>query len=314
MSHMRQAMEAQPAELRRLLDDFGPVERAIPKLQGRRVTIVGIGSSWHAALHGAAFMRLAGVEARVFQSPDFLATPPSLGSDDAVIVLSHTGTRQYTNGSRSLADKAGATTLLISGIGVEGADLLTVEQEESAAFTSSHTGAMLRLAQLAVALGADLGPLADVPAGVQAVLDGDGLGIEPPQRLIEFMGGGPNQYAAAEGSLKVREAAYCAAEGLSVEQFLHGPSVALGAGDVLVGLDGGGASSARLEEVAAATRQAGAHTVVARHAELGEELSVFPLTVVVQRIALELAEQLDRNPDTAALDLPGHEAFHDLTL
>jgi glutamine---fructose-6-phosphate transaminase (isomerizing) len=49
-------------------------------------------------------------------------------------------------------------------------------------------------------------------------------------------------------------------------------------------------------------------------AGLGELLSIFPLTVAVQRIALEAAETLGVNPDTFGLDLPGHEAWDRIEL
>ena len=39
----------------------------------------------------------------------------------------------------------------------------------------------------------------------------------------------------------------------------------------------------------------------------GEALSVFPLTVCVQRIALELAEQLGTDPDAFGYDVPGRK-------
>jgi len=42
---------------------------------------------------------------------------------------------------------------------------------------------------------------------------------------------------------------------------------------------------------------------------LGELLSIFPLTVAVQRIALEAAETLGVNPDTFGRDRPGHQAW-----
>jgi glucosamine--fructose-6-phosphate aminotransferase (isomerizing) len=61
--------------------------------------------------------------------------------------------------------------------------------------------------------------------------------VEPSPIRI---GGGINQWTAAEGALKIRETAYVASEGLAVEQFLHGPRVALGGQDRLVALDGGG--------------------------------------------------------------------------
>ena len=46
----------------------------------------------------------------------------------------------------------------ISGAG-KGGELETVPPEPSYAYTASHTGALVRLAQIADALGASLGPL-----------------------------------------------------------------------------------------------------------------------------------------------------------
>jgi glucosamine--fructose-6-phosphate aminotransferase (isomerizing) len=42
--------------------------------------------------------------------------------------------------------------------------------------------------------------------------------------------------------------------------------------------------------------------------ELGEPLSIFPLTVAVQRIALECAEALGTDPDAFGYDVPGRQA------
>ena len=49
--------------------------------------------------------------------------------------------------------------------------------------------------------------------------------------------------------------------------------------------------------------------------ELGEALSIFPLTVAVQRIALDCAEALGTDPDAFGYDVPGREAaWESLTL
>ena len=213
-----------------------------------------------------------------------------------VIVLSHTGGTGYSMQMLERARQAGAAALHISGIG-NGGELETVAPEASYTYTASHTGALLRLAQIATALGARLGALDAIPERVAAVLDLPGPLIGVPDRLVELIGAGPNAWTAQEGALKIREASYIAAEGLSSEQFFHGPSVALDDQDTLVVLDGGGPAADRTEAIAGAVQVTGAR--VARFAErdLGEALSVFPLTVVVQRIAVELAEARGVSPD-----------------
>ena len=120
--------------------------------------------------------------------------------------------------------------------------------------------------------------------------------VEPPGRLLELIGAGPNAWTAAEGALKVREASYVATEGLSSEQFLHGPSVALDAQDTLVALDGGGPAAARTEAIAAAMEVTGARVVRIAERDLGEALSIFPLTVWVQRIAARAGRGARREP------------------
>jgi glucosamine--fructose-6-phosphate aminotransferase (isomerizing) len=143
-----------------------------------------------------------------------------------LLVFTHTGAKRYTGQAAQRARSAGALVIQISGAGVAGADLETVPRERSSAYTASHLGALLRAAQLARALGAELRGLGEVPAAVEDAYRGrQDDPAAPPVRLIEFIGGGINQWTAAEGALKIREAAYVASEGLAVEQFLHGPSV-----------------------------------------------------------------------------------------
>jgi hypothetical protein len=87
-----------------------------------------------------------------------------------------------------------------------------------------------------------------------------------------------------------------ATEGLSVEQFFHGPSVAVDERDALVCLDGAGRGRSGYSQSRAQPGGAGRVHVLSETA-LPEPLSIFPLTVLVQRIALELAEQVGSDPD-----------------
>lgn len=306
VSMMRETMMMQPEEMKRLLTDEAPVGPAAERLRGRRVLLVGTGTSWHAANHGAFLLRAAAIDAWPVQAADAALYALEPTPNDALILLSHRGTKAYTSQVLERARARGVPVVVISRRGSpSGADLETVDNERSSAFTASHLGALLRLAQLATALGAELGDLASIPDAVAAELHGPGPGVAPPSRLLEFIGAGTNQWTAAEGALKVRETAYIPTEGLSAEQFLHGPSVALGTNDSLVCLDGGGPAHERVRQIADAATATGSAVYWFERTDLGEPLSIFPLTVIVQRIALECAEALGTNPDTFGYDLPG---------
>jgi len=316
-SAMRVTMDGQAAALAAILEDAAPVAAVAERVRGRRVLVIGTGTSWHAASQAATLLRAAGIDASAAQSADAAVDGPLPGAGGALVALTHTGAKQYTAQAVTRARAQGAEVIQISGVGVPGADLVTVERERSSAYTASHLGALARVAQLAQALGADLARLGDIPAAVErAYRDGrsETQLAAPPRRLIEYTGGGINQWTAAEGALKIREAAYVASEGLALEQFLHGPSVALGHDDRLVCLDGGGPWSERLEQVAVAAESAGAAVTRIAWRDLGELLSIFPLTAAVQRIALEAAEALGVDPDSFGLDLPGHDAWDRIAL
>ncbi len=313
-SRMRVAMAAQPQTLRDLLGDDGNVPAVAERMKGRRVLVIGTGTSWHAAEQGAQLLRLADVDASAAQSADVAADGPIPQSGQVLLALTHTGAKRYTATAVERARDAGADVVQISGVDVAGADLVTVSKEQSSAYTISHLAALMRLAQLARALGAPLDRLDDVPDAVEAALGARRDPVAVPERLIEYIGGGINQWTAAEGALKIREAAYVASEGLAVEQFLHGPSVALRATDHLVCLDGGGAWSQRVQEIGDAAERSGVPVTRFVERDLGEPLSIFALTVAVQRIAVESAEALGTDPDSFGRDVPGREPWDEIAL
>jgi glucosamine--fructose-6-phosphate aminotransferase (isomerizing) len=315
VSTMRQTMDGQAEALAGILADEAPVGAVAERLRGRRILAIGTGTSWHAASQAATLLRAAGLDASAAQSADAAVDGPRPGQGEVLLAFTHTGAKRYTAQAAERARAAGAVIVQISGVGTADADLVTVPRERSSAYTASHLGALLRAAQLARALGADLPRLGEVPGAVdRAYREPHDDAAAPPERLIEFTGGGINQWTAAEGALKIREAAYVASEGLAMEQFLHGPSVALGRADRLVSLDGGGAWSARLAEVAQAAEESGVPVTRVTEDGLGELLSIFPLTVAVQRIALEAAETLGVNPDTFGRDRPDRHGWDRISL
>lgn len=296
-TEMAKTMDRQPEDLSRILADWGPIEAAAARIAGRRIFVVGTGTSFHAANQGAYFLRLAGADAWAVTAADCALWGPRPTPADALIILSHRGTKRYTKQVLERALAEAIPTLLIGGENAPGADIETVVQETAGTFTASHLGALARLVQLAVHLGADLDDVEAIPAAVRVALEAPSTGVEVPERGIDFVGAGPNAWTAAEGALKAREAAHVFTAGWHTEQLLHGPAWGLGPRDALVCLDGGGPGAARLTELAEAIEARGTRVHRFAALELGEALSIFPLTVAVQRIALSFALKLGTDPD-----------------
>jgi glucosamine--fructose-6-phosphate aminotransferase (isomerizing) len=236
------------------------------------------------------------------------------------VLLSHRGSKRFSQaalegfGSQDhwLAITGEGSPL--SGLGV----IHTVPQERSPVHTASHTGAMLRLAQLAVGLGSppwtvELARLPDAirvtltlrPGVVQAL---DRLHLE---RVVHFVGGGPASATALEGALKLREASYISAEGHNVESILHGPLISLSAEDSVVMVAHPGPALQRTVEVAAAIHEIGAATLAVGPAAarlaavvaletpaVDERLAPIINVVPLQWLALEVSRRVGVDADS----------------
>jgi glucosamine--fructose-6-phosphate aminotransferase (isomerizing) len=342
---MYRTMHRQPADLRRLMDTgWAPAERAADLLMAaRRLFLVGIGTSYHAAMVGEWLFRGTGVDARAVMSSDFAAYPGvyPLAPDDAVIVLAHSGTKTYSMRSMERARAAGATVISVGSLTAEhpGSQLIlrTVERERSAAFTSSHTAAMFVLAQVATALAerrdvpvaAELRrAMAGLPDQVEDALDREdevaSVARDAAHRLIYAMGAGPNAATALEAVIKAREAATAHIDGLALEQFLHGPLITVNVEDFGVFVNPGGAdpvTTARTAEVAGVLELIGTPLwLIGRPAaqapsatvfelpELPELLSPILAVVPVQILAQQLAVERGANPDLFRREDPRYKA------
>jgi glucosamine--fructose-6-phosphate aminotransferase (isomerizing) len=333
---MYQTMHRQPADLRRLLSEgWAPAREAAGRLAGaRRIFVVGIGTSYHAALIGGWLLRAAGSDARHVSSYDFALYPESfpVGPDDAVIVMAHSGVKRFSSESMARARQAGATLLSVGSLSAEHPDsqlvLRTVEREKSAAFTASHLAAMAVLAQVATELGEQRGApetrgfrdaLARLPEQVAEVLAREDevlpVSREAISRRVYVAGAGPNEASAIEAVIKVREAAYGWIDALALEQFLHGPIVAVNAGDIVGLVNVPGRSNERVAQIAATLDAIGArlwlvgqpvdglaNATVFDLPETDELLSPLLTVVPMQILAYQLAVHKRINPDTFRRD------------
>ena len=150
---MYDSIHQQPSAMTAMLERHGQGAKEIASLLGqkRRIYLVGIGTSWHAALTAEHWFRhfAAGQpEVQAWHSFEFASYPPPLGPDDAAIIISHRGTKTYSFESLNVARARGALTLAVTStdpgprIMEANIKLHTVEPERSAAFTVSYTSAM----------------------------------------------------------------------------------------------------------------------------------------------------------------------------
>jgi glucosamine--fructose-6-phosphate aminotransferase (isomerizing) len=340
-SMMYQTILRQPDDLRAVLAAANEAEQAASTIAGAsRIWITGIGTSYHAALVGGWLLRAAGRDARAVTSFDFATYPEQfpLGPNDAVIIQAHTGVKSYS--ARAL-ERAVATGVPVISVGSRSAEhpgswyvLRTCEREKSAAYTSSHLCAMARLAQISISLGAGFleASLAALPDQIASVIGREGE-LEPvardaASRHIYAIGAGPNEPTALEFVIKAREAALQPCDGIGLEQFFHGPIVAVNAGDFGLVVSVTGPSAERTTAVAGALTDlgcvvwstgdadpnvpGGAHFALPSTHEL-----VSPLLAVVpiQIFAYHLAVARSTHPDRFRREDPFYaDAFGLLTL
>ncbi|MGD9711981.1 MAG: SIS domain-containing protein [Thermomicrobiales bacterium] len=344
-SFMYQTMHRQPADIERLVTtEWAQAEEAAALLGPvARITLTGIGTSYHAALAGSWILRAAGYDARAVSSFDFSTYPQHfpVSSSDAVIVMAHTGVKSYSKHALDRAVAAGATVL---SVGSQSADhpgsqlvLRTVEREKSAAYTASHLAAMTVLAQVAASTHAHgtagfRETLTSMPGMIGEILGREGdladvAGYAVDHRVYAT-GAGPNEATALEFVIKAREAAYGQVDALAAEQFLHGPIVAVNAGDLAIVVDVPGASGERVAEITSVLEGMGMKLLVVGQPIIAiEEATTFSIPVVpemlsplltvvpMQMLAYTMAALKGINPDTFRRDDEIYKAaFARLTL
>jgi glucosamine--fructose-6-phosphate aminotransferase (isomerizing) len=338
-SFMYQTMHRQPADLRHLLETgWSSAEAAADLIGGcRRVWVTGVGTSYHASLMGAWLFRTAGLDARAVLSADLALYPDSFAIDgsDAVVIMAHTGVKSVSAVALERAVAAGATVISVGSTTAEhpGSRLVlrTIERERSAAYTSSHLAAQCVLAQVATVLlerggngGLFRAGLERIPDLVDDVLRRQDevlpISASAIKRRIYVAGAGPSEVAAIEAVIKVREAAYGWIDALALEQFLHGPAVAVNAGDLAVLVNPPGAAVERTGEIAAMLGAIGAELwlvgegaarvpdaavfAISGLAKLPEVLTPLVTVVPLQILAYQLAAAQGINPDTFRRDNP----------
>jgi glucosamine--fructose-6-phosphate aminotransferase (isomerizing) len=319
-SYLKATLESQPAELARLLADDSAARAAMRLRDCSRILLAGTGTSFHGALAGQFILRSAGFEAWAIRAFELANYPPALRKDDGLILLSHRGSKRFSRDSLESFAQHSHRWIAITGEGspLEGEGVVrTAAQEKSPVHTASHTSAMLRIAQIAAALGrpAWRDRLADLPRLVQGAVDrGDGVAADVDRiefrPVTHFVGGGPARATAYEGALKLREASHLvSAEGHDVEGILHGPLISIQPANAVVLVAQPGPSYGRMLELERALREIGA-TVISYgpDADLDEVLAPIVNVVPLQWLAYHVSRKLGVDADSFRRDEPRYAA------
>jgi len=301
---LERQIRSQPQELERLAAQPLSHESVERLAQCHRIWLVGTGTSFHAAELGVGMFHEAGRAAQAVSSMHFMNWAPPVDHRDGVVLISHNAGQEtaYAAAAYSMAKDAGVRVLAITRQGGDMPDAIeTVPKETSQTYTVSYTTALLVLAKMANALGAEsLSPdaIARVPGAVRGAIDDPTIErIAMPRRLLVLFGEGPASITAREGALKLREGARLPAEGYDVEYLLHGSAVPLTRDDHLIALfppDTNGL----VEAVSRAAGSEGLHvTALAEPVDLPPILAQIPLTVRLQLLALRFAVERGQDPD-----------------
>lgn len=280
MSVTLEEIESQPSVWRQAAETALDVAPRLPPA-GRRIAIVGCGTSYYIAQSVAVARESAGQG----ESDAFVASEmPTTRTYDAVLAISRSGTT--TEVARALkALPAGTPSLAISAVPlspvVEAASdaiLLPFADEESIVQTRFATAT---LALMRAALGHDLAPAIETAEASLAAP----LPVDPAEfEHFVFLGHGWTVGLAFEAALKFRETSGAWAEAYPGMEYRHGP-ISVAGPNTLVWFLG-----VPTPDLAEAIRVTGA-TVAGSGADPMAEL------VTLQRMAVALAQSRGLDPD-----------------
>lgn len=311
------------------------IEAATEKLRScRRVFLSGSGTSYHAAWAGSYLFRGPGsMDSFPLQAFELAQYPLRPAPGDAVVVLSHSGSKRFSKAGLELARESGALTIAVTGKGarLDRADFLfeTVEQERSSAHTAGYLGSLTVLAQLAYSCGQGTEKakkaLAPLPKLLDEILARASEAEKAASQVVSArrvvtVGGGPHAATASEAALKLMEMAHLPAQSFELETFLHGPMTALEKEDLVLLAAVPGPSWNRSKEAVRAVKEIGCpiwrvggeipKAEGFRLPEISEELSPILAVVPFQLLAHRSALLRSLNPDLNRKDQePYRRAF-----
>lgn len=330
-SLMRQEIEQQPEALRATIEALLPRRDEVAALAAgtRTVLFIARGTSDNAAVYGSYLIQAHAGRLTSLAAPSIATTYRARIDLTGVlaVALSQSGRTQEIVETLAWASDCGARTMAITNGGADSplaqaAQVAFVTEagvERAVPATKTFTTQLAALAVLGLALGAplDAGELRAVPEAIAELLarpaDLEPI-IEPLAKVpgVVVSGRGMAYAAALELAIKLKEACYLHAMGLSYADLLHGPIAVVDAQTpaIVVAADSGPTLSGTVDLARRVTEAGasafgiggGAELAVACTAALTgpalpEWLAPIGLIVPGQLITEALARRLGINPD-----------------
>jgi glutamine---fructose-6-phosphate transaminase (isomerizing) len=330
VTRMRTEIAEQPAALRATIGALLPraADAAALARDTRQVLLIARGTSDNAAVYGSYLIQAHAGRLATLASPSIATTYRSRVDLSGVlaVALSQSGRTEEIVETLAWARDCGARTLAITnGAGsplaqaAEVTFLLQAGPERAVPATKTFTTQLAALAVLAIGLGADLDPgeLRGVPDEIEALL-GRPADLDPlvselaADQGVVVSGRGLAYAAALELALKLKEACYLHAMGLSYADLLHGPIAVVDSQTpaILLAADSGPTldgtvdlarrvtgAGARAYGIGGGDRLAAACTRALPGPRLPEWLAPMGLIVPGQLLTEALARRLGLDPD-----------------
>jgi glucosamine--fructose-6-phosphate aminotransferase (isomerizing) len=212
-----------------------------------RITLLGCGTSWHAALVGREVIEaLTGIPVQVEYASEYRYRAPIRAAAGVTIAISQSGETADTLEALRVARAAGSRVLgIVNVVGStiaresDGGIYLHAGPEIGVASTKAFTSQIVALLLLGLYLGRQRGLSADEGRELVcqlAALPGlvtRALALEPEVKALAqryadtrnflYLGRGVNFPVALEGALKLKEISYVHAEGYPAAEMKHGP-------------------------------------------------------------------------------------------
>jgi glutamine---fructose-6-phosphate transaminase (isomerizing) len=313
-----------PVSFRAALDQVSRIE--VP--QRNRMIFTGNGTAYYSAWMGAQVLDGLGVQHPVIQSFE-LENYESPTKDDIVVGVSHSGITKTTVDSLRAAKEAGAYTVGITHFGnrpiQDACDVVAVignGPDKSRCHTKTYVDSAAAVARIALAHAGRLNketndaekrldglePIMEKTIGLSESWARKLVNQLPIPRQVVFAAAGPNVVTAKEAALKIKESSYLPAEGIELEEEMHGPWVNLDSGSLVIVVAPVGRSTQRARDLLSAAGKVGATSVAVGGVTLRsdysfylpdveESLSPFITIIPLYFFAYFLSVKLGHNPD-----------------